>query len=665
MIGQMRRAARGERGQALVMACVLVLVVALATVSTVHLGHALGERIRLQNTADAAAYSMAAMEARAFNLYAYSNRAQASHYVSAMLFQSIGSFLFFGEAFLTDVYGVMLTLNPCAGNAAGFWKLACPLLDAVPILGPVLRVLDASILVFEKLVALYQRVLRASGVDEVIGRQIIPALWTLNAGLAATSTAVMVGTLAQVEGSTDSVIADNDPNLPMHPGRALTGGVSACMFDRAHFAEANGTPQAPNMTPDVPLRPSERKETSRVARAKRAMAQIANASRYACDGQRGCPERMVTGRTADLLPLPSWLSPLSSFLAHMPKWGQTRLLTFGLGKGFEAEDGGNYLREPVDTPDAPSSMLAQGDNLGSDDLYELKLGPPRLGLFRNPLSCGPDDPPEQCWGDPRRDKAAPGHDRPFRFMLKTSIWASNDDEPHVPPGGIHWRVAYPDGPMGEGHVAPNAPNAIEREMGLNRFLRSIAPGVQVAVYAANVRPIADGNHRWPGLAPFPHFEPGEFATPCGTSGARGADPSTSVATSRRDDFNQPSTWVALNKPAGALLNDVAADRGAGSVGPALLRGRVQSPLARGTLVLSDARSTQSGQLFGPGVNALARGQVYYHRPGNWAEQPNFFNPYWRPRLAAVLQARDTPLVEDLIAQLPPALAADPARVLTH
>ena len=37
---------------------------------------------------------------------------------------------------------------------------------------------------------------------------------------------------------------------------------------------------------------------------------------------------------------------------------------------------------------------------------------------------------------------------------------------------------------------------------------------------------------------------------------------------------------------------------------------------------------------------LARGQAYYHRPDgsvNWKEHPNFFNPYWRARLAPVGQ----------------------------
>ena len=29
--------------------------------------------------------------------------------------------------------------------------------------------------------------------------------------------------------------------------------------------------------------------------------------------------------------------------------------------------------------------------------------------------------------------------------------------------------------------------------------------------------------------------------------------------------------------------------------------------------------------------------AYYHRPGLWTEHPNFFNPFWRARLAPIGQ----------------------------
>jgi len=30
--------------------------------------------------------------------------------------------------------------------------------------------------------------------------------------------------------------------------------------------------------------------------------------------------------------------------------------------------------------------------------------------------------------------------------------------------------------------------------------------------------------------------------------------------------------------------------------------------------------------------AMSKALVYYHRLGDWTEQPNLFNPYWRAKL---------------------------------
>lgn len=44
------------------------------------------------------------------------------------------------------------------------------------------------------------------------------------------------------------------------------------------------------------------------------------------------------------------------------------------------------------------------------------------------------------------------------------------------------------------------------------------------------------------------------------------------------------------------------------------------------------------QIFHRGFNAFAAAQVYYHRPGEWREQPNFFNPLWGARLMPVMES---------------------------
>ncbi|HEY8210959.1 MAG TPA: pilus assembly protein TadG-related protein [Myxococcaceae bacterium] len=577
---------RAARGQSLVLGCVLLLLAAAVTVATLDLGFGIHDRIRLQNAADAAAYSSAAMEARAFNLAAYANRTQASHYVSAMVLQSFLSFATFGEAWLTDADGLMRTLAPCTSSPGSpFWLAACPVLSAVPGVGAVLAFLRGALALMDALVSGYQAALRASDLDAVVGRELIPELLDANAALAGESRRVMQEALEAVAGSSRTVIEANDPRAGVDELGRTAAGLSVCLFDRAYAREVNGSP----LSPRAPafLDPTARAEDDRVARAKRAMGQVANAARPG----------FVTSRSREALPLPDWLGPLKAMLEAQPKWGQTRLLTHGLAKGWDDPQGGNYIREPEDTPDATASMLAQGDDLGADDAYQMNVGPPRVGTFRNPLSCGPEDDPFECWGEPRIGRRA---DLPFRFAMKPSVWALNERESHGAGGGIHWRVAFDDGyPAGQGWRPPRGDDAFARALGLNEVRRAVAPGVQVPVYVANVRPIEDGNHPWKGLASFSHFEPGQFREACSGSADRGRAAELDRAAGPEDGFNQPSTWVVLSRPAESLFGR--------------RKGRAR---------------------------AAARAQAYYHRPGDRAEPPSFFNPYWRARLAPIAEHRD-------------------------
>ena len=670
----LRLAMKRQEGQALVLALLMMLVLSLAVLTTVNLGHGVHERVRLQNTSDAAAYSMAAMEARAFNFYAFANRAQASHYVSAMVWQSVLSFLYFSEAFLVDVYGVMKSLDPCA-RPSGLWVPLCEALRAVPYLGEILGLISQVLGVFRGFLSgVVLPALRVADPDRYVGRSLIPAHRVMNGVLAAASTAVMRSTLAQVARTTSEVIAANDPNLGPRDGATSGGALSACLFNRAHMREANGDAAAP-ANPFRPLLPSAVRDSDKVSRAKRAMGAVANASRFACDRTGpGCPRGWVTDRRpAELWPLPPWLGFVRTLLEHQPewKWGQTRMLSTGLAKGRPWRTDANFIRDWADAPDAPMAMMAQGDNLGSDDLYQVKLGPPRVGGFANPFSCSAHDDPAKCWGDPQKGRNDDSSRKlPYRYMLKTSIWALNDAE--GVPGGIHYRLAYvsPRWPAGRGWAAPRTDASganSEASIGLSVFSRCVSSGVcPFQVWIANVLGIEDGNHPWPGVVPFSHFEPGQFEQACRAS-PRDGDPNSSRAAGRAEEFNQPSTWVKLRKSAAEQRNPLADATGAGTNAPALLNDastvsiELASPGAALTLDDSRAKFRDSA-----GMNVVSRGQTYYHRPGNWAEMPNFFNPYWRPRLASVWQGRaSSPEVSALAEALPPPLDETPQRFLTH
>jgi Tfp pilus assembly protein PilX len=72
----------GQRGQALVFALFTSVLVILALFAMYSMGGQTIEKIKLQNTADAAAYSAALAEARDYNFSAYTNRAMVANQVA-------------------------------------------------------------------------------------------------------------------------------------------------------------------------------------------------------------------------------------------------------------------------------------------------------------------------------------------------------------------------------------------------------------------------------------------------------------------------------------------------------------------------------------------------------------------------------------------------------
>lgn len=79
-----RSARRQSLGQVMALGVVTMLVLAFMMMLSFNLTNVVHEKIRLQSHSDAMAYSMATIEARAFNYFAYSNRAIAAVLVAQM-----------------------------------------------------------------------------------------------------------------------------------------------------------------------------------------------------------------------------------------------------------------------------------------------------------------------------------------------------------------------------------------------------------------------------------------------------------------------------------------------------------------------------------------------------------------------------------------------------
>lgn len=116
--------ARKPRGQNLMLLSLTMLFLALMVTVTIGLGFRVRQRHELQNLADAAAFSNAVMNARAFNNSALINRLEVSYYVSMAADESLISWTSYARAMPIAAY-----------NAAGQARGGCANLRARRDLG--------------------------------------------------------------------------------------------------------------------------------------------------------------------------------------------------------------------------------------------------------------------------------------------------------------------------------------------------------------------------------------------------------------------------------------------------------------------------------------------------------------------------------------------------
>ena len=169
---------------------------------------------------------------------------------------------------------------------------------------------------------------------------------------------------------------------------------------------------------------------------------------------------------------------------------------------------------------------------------------------------------------------------------------------------------------------------------LGRILNLILSGVLSAMSraAARTKPQPDARLFW--MSPYVSFAPQARARPGGVAGELG-------------NFAQPDVIVGLayaardyNRETGARLfgRRFGIAMGAAGTGKTDLSYTAQdAPVVGGFRVLHD------------GLNTFAAAQAYYHRPGDWREVPNLFNPLWGARLMPVTESNAANLVPGLLA----------------
>jgi hypothetical protein len=548
---------RDERGQALPLAAVGIFAMVLGVLATLNLGQAVHQRIKLQNTADSAAYTLAAMEARTFNYIAFLNRVQIAHYNTAMVVQSYMTWVGFQVA----LYGTSVDLLSSLRDAAKMGQQLC----VVPYLKP----FWAALVVWLEAVATIQEMMRKFAVQafelgERIGHYLVEAMAIFNRD-AVWQTQVARAALLNVHilSGMQNYIEKLDKDISFTSGKSVflnvlvNAAFNSIEYYQTFDSAAGINPMLYGIIKDYSrVFPSFKGSYHKKPPEEQGSGKVASADAY-----RIMTELCHATRTP-------------RFVSNRGDWvGATQLV--------------------------PGFLLVSGNKKGQTKFTKDKdLSNAEIKAIRN------------------EENYAPG-----------VAFSSDDFLDSGTGGGLGFMgaaiatVAY----TGSSKKIGDAIAAYEDETKHYRYTGSgnsnslvvaAPPPTQITSPKFETQTDETPHRHWPGFAPYFIFKP---------------------SSDRTKDFNQPSTWIFLNKH----HQDFQTDNGSlGNLGAATRAPWFTKFEWRNGSQVVQLDSTIGGKrnsyLF-EGLNVLSRGMAYYHRPGNWKEHPNFFNPFWRARLAPVGQ----------------------------
>lgn len=534
---------RRHPGQALPLGALGVFIMVLAIIATMNLSQAVYQKIRLQNSADAAAYSLAAMEARAFNFVALTNRTQIVHYNAAMALQSYLTHAGFCVALwgnLRDLVNGVKSIDDVCSSWGYPIGVLCQL-------GARLAQATASIwgVIVTVLKKIHELVLdhKVWGIPALVEALTLfnkYAVWQMQfVRLILINSHLLSGMY--------EFVRSNDPQMGITAERnwinILINAVLNSLEFRAVFDVGAGlNPYLLDLAFGIQniRKYKTDPDDDKVKDAMGVMSELVNASRSHKDIYNRSDIFFSVGPGAVLA------------LIFGNKMGQTKLIE----KGSVGPEVSEIRSDPINYP--------VGDTLASDDY--LSSG---MGFFMAPPGIG-------------------GVILTRANRIGDGIYA-NCKNNQCTKGGEHYLY------KNQSSSSPAAPGG----MASIGYFPTAPTGVQ------DNTETADGDHKF---RPSPYFK----FKPSGE---------------REKDYNQPSTWVFLNKHHANF-----------QTGNNKRPWHYNFNFTHGSLPTASLDTTIGGKdnsYLLEGLNVVSRGMVYYHRPGCWNEHPNFFNPFWRARLAPV------------------------------
>ncbi|MFP2900880.1 pilus assembly protein [Corallococcus sp. 4LFB] len=509
----LRRLRRDERGQAMVLGVVVMLVLAVTIMTSVGIGRGVYEKIKLQDAADAQAYSLAVKEARAYNFLAYTNRAMIVHY-SAML--TVMSYVSHA------VY-----LDRTIGVAAKY-------LQYIPGIGAVFTAVSQAIKAWKVAV-------------ETVSRLLIPVLTALNIALWLAQEAMLTGTLFDLyttKGHGD-VIPGTDPRadvtVDMDSGQSFNNASVSSLFGNPADINYSNAKNFLHVLDDGPFSSSPTMGVDPTGMLTRAKLVSAN-------------------KLSD------------------PNMAKYRLLMGNLANGVRR------------------TWTAQGEGpilIGRKWEFRLCVGIGELRIRKT------------------ADSQIKSFDENFENNRKDQLFASDDIRIEVRP--TCFLFGWSDVFRLRFRAAADNRGGFHQEYGSSK---------------------TDDHHPWLGITPFVTSD-------------------TSFVSPRQNHFGYPCNLIVLGKDMGAdrtggkpvyeleNLSQNAFMEGSGD-GKYNTAENNDEAIRESYLDMTwqyvggkqDGYAADFRQRTG-GMMAMAVGRAVYHRPGQWKEEPNFFNPLWTARLAPI------------------------------
>ncbi|MBN2695670.1 hypothetical protein JXR93_13510 [bacterium] len=692
-ISSMRRGIQTQEGQALIIGALMMLLLAFGVLMSLNIGTAVREKIRAQNVSDSAAYTLAVMEAQTFNMISFSNRVQAAQYNAMMTMQTYATLLIFVESLLGTLYDILATIA-----SALFWVYVY---NIGPTLVKIANGFGKLVEGYRKLLYGSVSGDPSGGVVTFIGKakkfmwkaNYAQYFVTLFLGASIWSHIIQLAT------NTSSLIKRNDSRGDAYNSaeglgslitKILVAGFNAYEFVMTFDKIAGGIPPLPAKTLDSEkgLRPLEeitdKREASKLTgfnnpyerpveskKRQKMMGEIANTTR----AEKFNTRRGFTFDTSDVIKT----DKLSLFEISMK--GQTKIIgrspiieqknkkpskTGGFKLNVLPKKGDQYgvvedIRQSADT----HSRFPWGDVMASDQSFQLwlgfglKIGPVDISFTLGEMGAGvymlSDNmggeywrwkmPNEilGIWGDEKTDLQINPEGGDFHFRVPIAIWdflgsitktaiETCRNGLNLGITGVGCKISGSSSSNKSG-CGPDLSDVTQQCKDKSKLVECSGIPEKCCKVEARLKQKFRTHEAicgdkaaqyYFGMSPYLKFNPKE---------------------DRNKDFNQPSTWMMVNLPGEYVFKDrnnkvypwMLNDSKKSTVN---LTGAGSQTLELDPLVGSDKkRFSESSPLyiFPPGINVISRARVYYHRPGNWVEHPNFFNPFWRAQLAPIAQ----------------------------